>query len=160
MVSSLPEGKGLISLQARGPLLLLGLEQRWGMFVPPPVRGGWHVIKGQTRRGEWVDLLHRNRTLREEKPEWIHANYPTVRHYLHFANYLRSERDTRNLRRAAAAFYKKNWEQRFAERLDEIVRVEIIHYRRDYVPGQGYGPLRRQLIWQQNFDLVAGQFLK
>lgn len=148
-LSGLPEGRGWMTSNARQPLRLFGLEQRWGMFVPPPTRGGWHVVRGRTRGGEWVDLLHRRRHLDESKPEWIHATYPTVRHYLHFANYLRDGRDGRGLRQAAANFYKRYWEQAFGERVDEIRRVEILHYRRDYTPGRGYSAVQRRLIWAQ-----------
>lgn len=57
---------------------LLGLDQRWGMFMCPLKEDGWYVEEGTLKDGTTVDLAT-GAPVRWEKPELISAIYPNER---------------------------------------------------------------------------------
>lgn len=151
-LDNFPEFKGFVQPAARAPWVALGLEQTWGMFVPPPFEGGWHVIKGQTLEGRWVDLLENDgRPASEERPEWVYASYPGVRGYLFFASYLRAAEGRQDVRQATADYYRRRWENRNPGSSQRISKVEIVFFYRKYSAGQGFGPTKRILIHSQDY---------
>ncbi len=151
-VDNLPEFKGFVSPAARPPWVALGLEQTWGMFVPPPFEGGWHVIKGQTLEGQWVDLLENDgRPASEERPEWVYASYPGVRGYLFFASYLRAAQGRQDVRQATAEYYRRRWENRNPGSNQRLGKVEIVFHYRKYTAGKGFGPTQRILIHSKSY---------
>ena len=155
LISILPEGQGILSYRALLPIRWLGLEQRWAMFVPPPADGGWNVLKGKTRRGQWIDLISLRPEVSEDKPRHIHAIYPNVRFYLHCNYHLRHvQRETQgrsSVRQSTAHFLKRRWENAHPALEDELVRVEFVYFHRRYTPGKGYSQPVRYLIWEENF---------
>lgn len=153
MLSSLPEGKGLVSEQARISISSLGLQQRWAMFVPPPTQGGWHVVRGRTRGQREVDLMYLRPLDNEDKPAAIHTWYPNVRWYLHFVNHLSQRPTSAAHRRASADYFRRRWEQRNPDAIDGLEEVEIVYWRRDYRPGRGYTTPQRLTIWKQAYGL-------
>jgi hypothetical protein len=91
-----------------------GVDQRWNMFAPEPMRtDGWYVVPGRLEDGSSVDAFHRSRVT-WERPDDVASAYPTARwrkylvnlwrpgyhaHHRHFATYLcrrwNADHDTR-----------------------------------------------------------------
>ena len=151
-LETLPEFKDCVRPAARRPWKVLGLEQHWGMFVPPPFEGGWHVIKGRTLQGEWVDLIHVTRGASEERPEWISSLYPGVRAYLFLASYVRAPNpDNQGIHEAVADSYRRGWEEAHPGSTDRIAEVEIVFFKRQYVPGKGFKDAERTLVYSHKY---------
>lgn len=150
--TGLREFRHWIRPRAYLPARALGLESRWSMFVPPPVDGGWHLVRGQLSSGQWVDLLNQVRDPSEEQPVAIHAIYPNVRFYLFFAYYLRSRQERlRPLQRAASDYFRRSWEAKHPAWQDRVRRLEIVYFHRRYRAGKGYGKVERRLIYRQDY---------
>lgn len=147
----LPEGKDTFSERTLTPIQVLGLEQSWGMFVPPPIEGGWHVLKGRTRSGRWVDLLQQRPHSTDDRPEFPHRVYPNVRIYLLCSNHLRGRESVFDIRKTAAHCLRRRWEEAHPSELDRLERVELLYFKRMYRPGEGYGPATRHLLWEEDF---------
>jgi hypothetical protein len=146
-LEGLPEFQSFVPPAARIPWRVLGLEQHWNMFVPPPFEGGWHVIKGKTLGGEWVDLMRDSREVSEDPPERIRSLYPDVRVYLFLVVHLRSpDPNEKMLHEAIANYYRLLWEQRHPGNADRLSEIQVAFYRRVYIPGKGFGEVERILI--------------
>src|SRR5215216_1202810 len=115
---------------------LLGLNQRWGVFAPAPIKtGGWYVIPGTLHGGQQVDLmpaaLRNDFELREgvswEKPEDV----PYTLKNKYWRNYLSDIRysDNEELRNEFGRYICREWNARHAgaEELTnlQIVRMEV-----------------------------------
>ena len=143
----LPESGNWVTPSARGPWLVLGVEQRWGMFVPPPFEGGWHIVKGRTARGEWVDLLHDRREVTESAPEFPSKLYANVHILLFFTNYMRvAAPEGIYLRRCALDYYRRAWERAHPAQADRIRECEVDYYHRAYEPGKGFGEATKTVL--------------
>ena len=151
-VENLPEYKDVVRPQVHRPWKALGLEQFWGMFVPPPFEGGWHVIKGKTLKGNWVNLLQQTAEASEERPELISSTYPGVRGYLFLASYLRQPNpEHQYIQESVADYYRRRWEAGHPGAQDRLSEVEILFFKRQYVPGQGYTEAQRILIHSHTY---------
>lgn len=150
---SLPESKDFVQPTALRPWKALGIDQHWGMFVPPPFEGGWHVIKGKTLDGKWVNLMRGDRNVTDEKPEQVSSLYAGVRGYLYLGAYLRTqEPDNKYLREAIAAYYVHAWENSHASAQDRISQVEVVFFKRVYVPGHGFKEPERLLLYSHQYS--------
>ena len=144
--------KSPFTANALAPWATLGLEQRWGMFVPPPFDGGWHVIRGKTFGGQWVDLFHARRELTEDKPEWPYKVYPSVHTYLFMALELRAKsEDKKYLHQAIADYYRRIWERAHPSAEDRISDCEIVYFNRTYAPGEGFKEITRTVVYSHTF---------
>lgn len=153
-LDNLPEFKGKLHEPTRHPWVATGTEQAWTMFVPPPFEGGWHVIRGKTLRGRWVDLLWADgRLASEDRPEWVWETYPGVRGYLFLGNHARTADPTRaTIHQSIARYYKCHWEGLHTESPDRLSEVEIIFHLRKYNPGTGFGASERNLVYSEHFQ--------
>lgn len=151
-LETLPELKDFVRPLARVPWTTLGLQQHWGMFVPPPFEGGWHVIKGRTLKGEWVDVLHLKPEASEDRPELVYRSYPGVRGYLFLAVHLRSpQMGSPPIREAVAEYYRKRWENAHPGAENRIARLEVLFFKRLYEPGKGFADPERILIYSHDY---------
>ena len=64
----------------RSVVKLMGLEQRWNMFCPDPLRNdGWFVMEGVLKNGKSVELSRKQDQLSWEKPVQLADTYPNQR---------------------------------------------------------------------------------
>jgi hypothetical protein len=57
-----------------------GIDQKWGMFAPYPLKdSGWHVIQGDRPDGSGVDLFRDGAPVCWEEPALVSATYPNER---------------------------------------------------------------------------------
>ena len=125
--------------RASHALRQLHLRQGWGMFVPPPYRGGWYLFRGQTRAGRWVNLLS------WEAQDWVgpvestSEALPSSRFYLLFNARLQAPPASTHQHQRLAYNLRRLWERSHPEELDRICRVELYRFTRDYVAGVGFG---------------------
>ena len=57
---------------------ILGLEQRWAMFAPSPLKNdGWYVIPGKLKNGKEVDLFRNGKEITWAKPMLVSATIKT-----------------------------------------------------------------------------------
>ena len=68
-IGTLPQAPFGIPQAASAPGLSLGLEQKWDMFAPEPLKDdGWFVIPGQLSDGTEIDLLTGDDTSWDKPP--------------------------------------------------------------------------------------------
>jgi hypothetical protein len=149
---SLPGFKHRVTELAQEPWSVLGLDQHWGMFVPPPFEGGWHVIEGRTVKGERIDLFHSKPGVSEDKPEWISRSYPNVRFYLFMGVYLHAVTPRyKYVVLSIADYYRRVWERSHPAAEDRIRECEIFYFQRVYEPGHGFKEASRIKILEQSY---------
>jgi uncharacterized membrane protein YphA (DoxX/SURF4 family) len=152
-VFNLPDTPKLLTETFREPWVLLGVEQHWSMFVPPPFDGGWHIVKGRTRAGQWVDLMHDRRSIDELEPGRVSKLYSNVRLYLFFSVYLRQAKpEFHYLQLAVAEYYRRHWENAHPVFNDRLLELQILYYKRRYEPGHGFKQAEKVEILKQTFE--------
>lgn len=137
-----------LSERASQPLRQLHLRQGWGMFVPPPHRGGWYLFRGRTQEGRWVNLIS------WESQPWVgpveHTNQaiPSSRYYLLFNARLQAPPAVAEQHARLAYNLRRLWEKSHPGALDRIDQVELYKFTREYLPGVGFGPPAQALAYR------------
>ncbi len=137
-----------VNPRANEALKQLGLAQGWYMFVPPPSKGGWHVFRGLTAKGEWVNLVTGRRPEDLRIPNRMDESLPTTRHYLFYNG--RNQPQSRLLegQKATARYLRARWEGRRRNLEERLIRIEIYRFEREYLPGRkSFSPAVKKLIY-------------
>jgi len=90
---------------------ILGLEQRWAMFAPAPLKNdGWYVIPGKLKNGKEVDLFRNGEEITWAKPMPVSATYKDVRWQKYMMNLW--GRDFAKYRPFYAQYLCRDWNAR------------------------------------------------
>jgi hypothetical protein len=131
---------------AAQPWHALGFDEGWGMFVPPPFQGGWNVFRGQTLRGDWVNLLVPENSVDSlSMPAELDQNVPTSRHVLLYntilsynSSVIKSKSKSLPLiQESICNNFRLRWEASHTDTLDRIQMLELYKFYREYDSDKG-----------------------
>jgi hypothetical protein len=123
-------------------VLLVRLEQYWGMFAPAPNRDdGWYVVEGRLEDGRTIEAFRESETASFEKPESAADFYPNERWRRYMINI--GTRDFRDFRAPFAAYLCKNRNRKYkaAERMKHV----NLFFVRETTPAPGQPSERTRL---------------
>lgn len=110
-----------------------GLQQSWGMFVPPPYQGGWYLIRGRTARGDWVNLeVDGDQADSLAMPVELDQSMPTSRHVLLYQTLIMKDSKLEPLQQRIADDFRVRWEKKHPEATARLIEIEIYRFYREY----------------------------
>ena len=127
-----------LTQRALEPWHAFGLQESWGMFVPPPYQGGWFVFRGKTMRGEWVNMLIQGQPADSlSLPEHIDQTLPTSRHVLLYNTVVVKSKPLAAVQERIAEDFRLRWESSHPDPLDRLQELEIYRFYREYDSDRG-----------------------
>lgn len=115
------------------PWHALGLQQSWGMFVPPPYQGGWTLFRGQTLSGQWVNLEVAGASADSlAMPTWLDETMPSSRHVLLYQSLILKDPKLGPLQERIAEDFRVRWEKAHPQQQNRLSVVEIFRFYREY----------------------------
>ncbi len=111
----------------------LGMQQSWGMFVPPPFQGGWYLFRGRTVRGDWVNLeVAGDQADSLAMPMELDQSMPTSRHVLLYQTLIMKDAKLEPLQQRIADDFRVRWEKKHPGVTDRLIEIEIYRFYREY----------------------------
>ncbi|MCG8592472.1 MAG: HTTM domain-containing protein [Proteobacteria bacterium] len=132
---------------------VLGLEQRWKMFAPSPLRmDGWYVVPGELADGSRVDVFRDGAPLSWDKPESVSALYSSQRWRKYMMNL--SLRKQRHHRPLFLDYLCRSWNSSHPEE-KRLLRLDLIFMREETLERYRTAPAVPVLLNQHECEVAA-----
>jgi hypothetical protein len=132
----------------------LGLGQYWNMFAPyPPKSGGWHVLPGELRGGQQVDVMAVTRddfephALSWAKPQNVAALYES-NHWRKYMDRLVDE-EYEDLRPHFGSYICREWNERH-EGSEQLVTFDIVYMVEETLPDYRRSAPEKVVAWEHS----------